>query len=82
MEYLLYKESILVGGLMTCIPSSCLPLWEEYTSLGDIKIYALVLVEFSSSLKMWKSLLVSLDSVAVRALPTIARLLLDLYMSA
>lgn len=52
------------------------------SSLGDIKIYALVLVEFSSSLKMWKSLLVSLDSVAVRALPAIARLLLDLYMSA
>lgn len=24
------------------------------SSLGDIKIYALVLVEFSSSLKMWK----------------------------
>lgn len=53
-------------------------------SLGDIKIYALVLVEFSSSLKMWKSPLVSLHSVAdaVRAFPTTARLLLDLHICA
>lgn len=52
-------------------------------SLADLKIYALVCIEFLSSLKMWKSLLVSSDFVAdvVRALPVFVRLTRAAYIS-